>query len=87
MPPERRPSAKKLEGWEERYVGQDPRLSEVAEMYRELGFEVRYELYEPEDCGDCNVCFEESPTPMTALYVRKPEGGETRQSGTDEDLF
>ncbi len=37
-----------LEGWERQNTLDEPRLSEVAEMYRETGFEVRFEQFDPE---------------------------------------
>ena len=36
-----------LEGWERQNTLDEPRLSEVAEMYREIGFEVRISLQKP----------------------------------------
>ena len=67
IPPERA-------GWEARYVGSEPRLSEVAGLYRELGFEVRIEPYVlPPDCGECKTCLESAGEGMRVVYVRKTE--------------
>ncbi|HOW55980.1 MAG TPA: hypothetical protein PLR60_15175 [Syntrophorhabdaceae bacterium] len=55
-------------GWERRFVACEPRLSEVVEMYEEIGFEVRLEPLPTEEeldandtpsCEDseCTVCF------------------------------
>jgi hypothetical protein len=43
------------EGWEKRFTIDEPRLSEMAEQYKELGFEV---LLEPVDsqAEDCTSC-------------------------------
>lgn len=64
-PPER-------DGWEVRYVGTEPRISEVIELYRELGFEVLVEPYiPPPDCGECKTCLESAGDGMKVVYVRQ----------------
>ena len=52
----------KREGWEKRFSMDEPRLSEMAEQYKELGFEV---LLEPVDTSaeECTRC-------ITALHDR-----------------
>lgn len=46
------------EGWEKRFTMDEPRLSEMAEQYRELGFEV---LLEPIDTAseECTLCLKD----------------------------
>ncbi|NWF93314.1 MAG: hypothetical protein HXY46_10385 [Syntrophaceae bacterium] len=46
----------KKEGWEKRFTIDEPRLSEMVEQYKELGFEV---LLEPVDTSseECFSCF------------------------------
>ena len=67
-------NAPPLDGWEARYVGSEPRLSEVAELYRELGFEVRVEPYVlPPDCGECQTCLESAGEGMKVVYVKVGE--------------
>ena len=48
----------KKEGWEKRFTIDEPRLSEMADQYRELGFEV---LLEPVDTssGECITCLKD----------------------------
>jgi hypothetical protein len=43
------------EGWEKRFTIDEPRLSEMVEQYKELGFEV---LLEPVDISseECTTC-------------------------------
>ncbi len=60
-----------IDGWEERFTGEEPRLSEVVEMYRELGFEVRIEPYQYCDDGECRECFKDTKVPISVVYVRK----------------
>lgn len=45
----------KKEGWEKRFTTDEPRLSEMVEQYKELGFEV---LLEPVDTSseECTGC-------------------------------
>ncbi len=45
----------KKQGWEKRFTIDEPRLSEMAEQYKELGFEVLLEPVEPspEECTTC----------------------------------
>ena len=67
-----------LEGWKRRTVALEPRLSEIVELYRELGFEVRLEPLAPDDpsCREtgCKVCFEdpEALAPLKVVYTRRP---------------
>lgn len=70
-PPDKAPEALEIKGWEARYIGDEPRLSEQVELYRELGFEVRVEPFNAEDCEGCVECFEDSTTPIMVLYIRK----------------
>jgi aspartate aminotransferase-like enzyme len=48
----------KKEGWEKRFTMDEPRLSEMAEQYKELGFEV---LLEPVDTSseECTTCLKD----------------------------
>ena len=45
----------KKEGWEKRFTTDEPRLSEMVDQYRQLGFEVRLEPVDisSEECTDC----------------------------------
>jgi hypothetical protein len=57
-----------------RYVGSEPRLSEVVELYGELGFVVEVETLDPSQCGGCTTCFE-NPVgdPARVVYVKVSE--------------
>jgi hypothetical protein len=59
------------DGWERRFAALPPRLDEMSELYRALGFEVRLEPVGrdelPEQCGEC-------PTALAlarVLYTRR----------------
>ena len=43
------------EGWEKRFAADEPRLSEMVDQYKELGFEVLLEPSDPlsEECTAC----------------------------------
>lgn len=60
------------QGWEKRFTIGEPRLSEMAEQYRELGFEV---LFEPVDTSseECTTCLKEPALSQLykTIYTRK----------------
>ena len=61
--PQVRSAQLQAEGWTRRFTALGRRLNEVAELYSELGFEVRLETVDPdaeesmgsESCKDCFV--------------------------------
>lgn len=59
----------KKEGWEKRFTMDEPRLSEMAAQYEELGFEV---LLEPVDLSseECTSCFTGDLNRYKTLYTR-----------------
>lgn len=58
-------------GWEKRTTYDEPRLSEIAETYRELGFDVHLE---PLDKGSgeagCSDCLMADPDRYRTLWTR-----------------
>jgi hypothetical protein len=59
------------DGWERRFAVLPPRLEEMSDLYRALGYEVRLEPVErgelPAECGDC-------PAAMVlarVIYIRR----------------
>lgn len=65
-------------GWEKRFVACEPRLSEAAELYESIGFEV---LLEPlfnkgdltkESCeaSGCTVCFDADKERYRIIFTR-----------------
>ena len=62
------------EGWETRFFGQEPRLSEVTELYEELGFEVTVEPLVKNSCVGCTECFDDNaPTKIFVVYTRRSD--------------
>jgi aspartate aminotransferase-like enzyme len=62
----------KREGWEKRFTIDEPRLSEMVEQYKELGFEV---LLEPADTSseECTTCLKNPAFNQgyKTIYTRK----------------
>jgi len=60
------------EGWERRFIADGQRSTEVVELYRQLGFEVRLEPIRaaeiPEGCSDCQLVF---LLQFKTVYTRK----------------
>ena len=59
------------QGWQKKGTYDEPRLSEVVKMYEELGFEVRLELFEPNQGTDCTECMRASADQFKIVYTRK----------------
>jgi hypothetical protein len=59
----------KKEGWEKRFTIDEPRLSEMGDQYKELGFEV---LLEPLDLSseECTSCMTAGPKRYKTIYTR-----------------
>lgn len=63
------------QGWTKQTTIGEPRLSEIADNYRHLGYEVHIALHPAEESHDnCNVCFGAGPDDGQMagdLYIRK----------------
>jgi hypothetical protein len=65
-------------GWEKRFVACEPRLSEMVEMYGEIGFEVHLEplpsneamSMEGCDANSCMVCFDVDRERYRIIFTR-----------------
>ena len=65
------------QGWIKQTTIDEPRLSEIAENYRSLGYEVEIIEHLASDAGGCNSCFEEGEKigkHSSDLFVRKLGG-------------
>ena len=61
-----------LTGWEQRTTTDEPRLSELVELYEELGFEVMLRPISREELGqDCQECYLAEPERYRTIYTRK----------------
>jgi hypothetical protein len=59
------------DGWEKRATYDDPRLSEMAAMYAEIGLEVHLEPFNAENEETCTGCMQLSPGQFKTIYTRK----------------
>ena len=61
-----------LTGWERRTTIDEPRLSELVELYEELGFEVLLRAINREALGDgCSECYLDQPDRFRTIYTRR----------------
>jgi hypothetical protein len=58
-------------GWVRRTTYDEPRLSELVESYRELGFEVRLEEPDSDEPDECSACFKGSAGKLKTIYTRE----------------
>jgi hypothetical protein len=72
-----RQEALRRQGWERQVTYDEPRLSQIVEMYVESGFEVLLEPFDPlSEPGQCSHCMRESPERFKTIYTRSlsPKG-------------
>lgn len=58
----RREAELQARGWVRQTLIDEPRLSEIVQQYRDLGFEVHLEPLDPAACtstGQCSLCFDD----------------------------
>jgi len=60
---------KKL-GWERATTYDEPRLSEMVELYREIGYDVHLEQVYPDEEPWCNECMKTNPSHFKTIYLR-----------------
>ncbi len=66
-------------GWERRFIACEPRLSEMVEMYKEIGFDVHLEPLPSRDETDaqgceengCTVCFDFDRDRYRIIFTRQ----------------
>jgi len=59
------------QGWEKRTTYDEPRLSEIVEMYKEIGFEVHLEPFNPDEELGCAECMKATPENYKTIYTRE----------------
>jgi hypothetical protein len=74
------------EGWTRRFTVEEPRLSEMKELYESLGLEVLVTFATPEEGRECSDCFDmpEFEDRYKTIYTRGKADPEKVQG---EDLF
>ncbi|HUJ68954.1 MAG TPA: hypothetical protein VLW86_05500 [Syntrophorhabdales bacterium] len=64
------------QGWEKRFLADEPRLSEMKELYESIGFEVLLEPLPPKEelasCAEsgCTACLDMDPARYRTIYTR-----------------
>jgi hypothetical protein len=62
------------QGWTRRGTFDEPKLSEVAEMYLELGFEIHLDPLDLEEDVECDACMRSRPELFKTIYTKKSDG-------------
>ncbi len=71
-----------ITGWERRTTTDEPRLSELVELYEELGFEVLLRpISSAELGGECQECYLAEPERYRTIYTRLVAKGNDTISG------
>lgn len=60
-----------VKGWERRGIYAEPKLTQISEMYEELGFLVMLKPFNPEIEAGCTECIKENPDEYKVLYTKK----------------
>ena len=63
------------EGWEKQATYDDPRLSEMVDMYKEIGFDVHLEPFNAANEEGCTGCMALFPDQFKTIYTRKKKVG------------
>jgi hypothetical protein len=59
------------DGWKKQITYDEPRLSEMVEMYEEIGLEVHLEPFIPDENPGCSECMKISPHKYRTIYTRE----------------
>ena len=59
------------EGWEKQATYDDPRLSEMVDIYKDIGLEVHLEPFNPENEEGCTGCMQRMPEMFKTIYTRR----------------
>jgi len=59
------------DGWSNRGDFDEPRLSDIVEMYEEAGFEVRLEPFDPASVEGCTACMMADPQRYRTVFTRR----------------
>jgi hypothetical protein len=57
--------------WTRRSTYDEPRLSEMAEMYRDIGLEVHLEPFHADEEPHCTDCMQNMPERYKTIYTRE----------------
>ena len=57
-------------GWEKQSTHDEPRLTDIVEMYKEIGLEVLIEPFNPKDEPGCTDCMQGCSDKYKTIYTR-----------------
>jgi hypothetical protein len=63
-------------GLQEVAIDGETHLKRLADMYEELGFEVRLEEVKPEEVERCTQCLQERGEKIYRVYTRRKQGSQ-----------
>ena len=75
MPQTTRQQELESQGWRRMTTTDEPRLSELAEEYGLLGFEVHLEPIHIDEEAVCTECIAQAPDRFRTIYVRRGDPG------------
>ena len=58
-------------GWKKQTTHDEPRLSDIVEMYEEMNFEVHLEPFNADEEYGCIECMKAMPDKYKTIYTRK----------------
>jgi hypothetical protein len=58
------------DGWQKQSTTDEPRLSELAEMYKDIGYDVHLEPFHPEEETGCTECMKLQADRYKTIYIR-----------------
>ncbi len=67
------------EGWQKKSTADEPRLSELVEAYRRIGFKVHLEPCDPAQQPGCNQCLQAAAGRYQTIYIRPTASGEAAE--------
>jgi hypothetical protein len=59
------------QGWQRQATYDEPRLSEMADMYKAIGLEVHLEPFHADEEPGCTACMASTPELYKTIYTRK----------------
>ncbi len=65
------------DGWQKQSTNDEPRLSELAEMYKDIGYDVHLEPFHAEEEPGCTECMKLQADRYKTIYIRKNTGEES----------
>ncbi len=58
------------DGWQKQSTNDEPHLSELAEMYKDIGYDVHLEPFHPEEEPGCTECMKLQADQYKTIYIR-----------------